>query len=386
MIVPTFSESPVSGCRRLLSAAVLSVCSLLSAPASAEPVDLRMLYNKPPADWPAPELDEGIALRELGLLPAMAAPGDTPALADRVELGKQLFFDPRLSGSGQIACASCHDPQLGWGDGRRTAIGHDRQTGPRNSQSLLNIGYFEPLFWDGRAETLEEQALQPVVDPLEMHNTLTEAEATLNAIPGYRQAFREVFGVEAIERRQIAQALAAFQRTVVSRQSRFDRFLEGEQDALTDQELAGLHLFRTKARCLNCHNGPEFSDRKFHNLGLHFFGRSLEDLGRYEITGRPEDVGAFRTPGLRDVMFTGPWMHNGLFQEMDSILRMYNAGMPRPKPRAEHRDNPLFPTTSPLLKPLRLKPEELTALKAFLGSISTRPRLIQPPTLPPASR
>ncbi len=364
---------------------VVALCWTLHVPASAEEPDLRSLYSKPPAEWPAPQLDEGVELRELGRLPPVPEPGDNPTTPAKVELGKKLFFDPRLSGSRQIACASCHDPQLGWGDGRRTAIGHDRQLGRRNSQSILNSGYFEPLFWDGRAESLEQQALQPIVDPREMHNTLDDAEASLNAIAGYRDEFRAVFGTENIERRHIAQALAAFQRTVVSRKSRFDLFLEGRHDALSDQELEGLHLFRTKARCLNCHNGPEFSDQKFHNLGMHFFGRSLEDLGRYEVTGQPEDVGRFRTPGLRDVMFTGPWMHNGLFEDMDSVLRQYNVGMVRPKPAADQRDNPLFPRTSSLIRPLELDTDELAALKAFMEAISTRPHNVNPPPLPPPS-
>ncbi|WP_421620778.1 cytochrome-c peroxidase [Alkalilimnicola ehrlichii] len=357
--------------------------ALCASSALGGETDLRALYSQPPEDWPAPHLSEGVEHRELGPLPPMPEPEDNPTTPARVELGRQLFFDPRLSGSRQIACASCHDPQLGWGDGRRKAIGHDRQIGHRNSQTILNSGYLSSLFWDGRADSLEEQALAPIVDPSEMHNTLEEAAATLNAIPGYRAAFANAFQVERISREEIAQALAAFQRTVVSRRSRFDRFLDGEHEVLTTAELRGLHIFRTSGRCLNCHNGPLFTDGQFHNLGLHFFGRRLEDLGRYEITGDKSDVGAFRTPGLRDVMFTGPWMHNGLFHDMDGILRMYNSGMARPKPREAHRDDPLFPTTSSLLKRLHLDEDDLAALRAFLEAISTRPRNMEPPELPP---
>ncbi|RFA25320.1 cytochrome-c peroxidase [Alkalilimnicola ehrlichii] len=346
--------------------------------------DLRALYSQAPEQWPQPHLDEGVEHRELGLLPPMPEPKTNPTTAEKVELGKKLFFDPRLSGSQQLACATCHDPQLGWGDGRSTAFGHDRQLGARNSQSIINSGYMTTLFWDGRAGSLEEQALEPIVNPIEMHNTLAGAEATLNAIPGYVELFRAAFGVEHIERTQIAQALAAFQRTIVSRKSRFDRFLDGEHALLSEEELLGLHLFRTRARCMNCHSGPLLSDGQFHNLGLHFYGRRLEDLGRYHVTGRPADVGRFRTPGLRDAMFTGPWMHNGRITDMTSLLRMYNHGMARRNPTADQADDPLFPVTSPLLQPLDLDEYDIAALKAFMHALSARPRPVRPPELPPS--
>lgn len=356
--------------------------ALCASSALGGETDLRALYSQPPEDWPAPHLSEGVEHRELGPLPPCPSRRTTPP--------------PRPGSSSAGSCSSTHDcpararspapaaTTRSWAsDGRRKAIGHDRQIGHRNSQTILNSGYLSSLFWDGRADSLEEQALAPIVDPSEMHNTLEEAAATLNAIPGYRAAFANAFQVERISREEIAQALAAFQRTVVSRRSRFDRFLDGEHEVLTTAELRGLHIFRTSGRCLNCHNGPLFTDGQFHNLGLHFFGRRLEDLGRYEITGDKSDVGAFRTPGLRDVMFTGPWMHNGLFHDMDGILRMYNSGMARPKPREAHRDDPLFPTTSSLLKRLHLDEDDLAALRAFLEAISTRPRNMEPPELPP---
>jgi cytochrome c peroxidase len=302
-----------------------------------------------------------------------------------VELGRQLFFDPRLSGSGQIACASCHDSQLGWGDGRDQALGHDRQRGPRNAMTLLNVGHFERLFWDGRADGLEGQALKPITNPVEMHNTLDAMLKTLNDIPAYRQEVEAIFGSENIEKHHVAQALAAFQRTIVSRTSRVDEFLKGDREALSGQELRGLHLFRTKARCMNCHDGPLLSDRQFHNTGLHYYGRKYEDLGRYEVTGDPEDAGRFRTPSLRDIAVTGPWMHNGLFPTLEGIINMYDAGGVHPEPDPDEVDDPLFPETSRLLQPLELTSAEKEALEAFLRALSEIPaRVRAPETLPPS--
>ncbi|EIM73104.1 methylamine utilization protein [Nitritalea halalkaliphila LW7] len=146
--------------------------------------------------------------------------------------------------------------------------------------------------------------------------------------------------------------------------------MAGKQERMSDEALWGLHLFRTKAHCINCHNGPFFTDQKFHNLGLHFYGRTHQDLGRYAVTGDPADVGAFKTPSLRDVAFTAPYMHNGLFPHLEGVLNMYDAGMARPKPRPEFADDPLFPETSELLVKLSLTGAEKRALEAFLRSIS----------------
>lgn len=353
------------------------VCQRLPEEASVD--TLRRIYSQPRACWPEPELAEGVPHDELGPLPEMEYPADNPWSEAREELGKHLFFDPRLSGSGQVACASCHDPDLGWADGRESSFGHDRQRGDRNSQTLINAGYHDQALWDGAAESLAEQSLTAVASEIEMNASPERAADRLQRLEGYRERFETVFGDSRITKNEMAKALATYVRTITSRKSDFDRFLKGDSDQLNEAELRGLHKFRTKGRCMNCHSGPLLSDGKFHNIGLHFFGRRREDLGRYEITGDPEDVGAFRTPSLRDVTETGPWMHNGLFMSLDSVLNIYSAGGARPEPREEFVDDPLFPETSELLEPLDLTERDKDDIKAFLGAISTHPIRVSPP-------
>ncbi|MCH8504608.1 MAG: hypothetical protein LAT50_09815 [Ectothiorhodospiraceae bacterium] len=340
---------------------------------------LRQQYSQARACWPAPDIDVGVEALELGPLPPVEHPADNPSDADKAELGKHLFFDPRLSGSRQIACASCHDPDLGWGDGRRRPFGHDRLEGSRNSPTLLNAGHHELLMWDGRLGSLEEQALMALTNPLEMNADLEETLERLAAIPGYRQRFLHVFGSENITGDRLGMAIATFVRPINSRTSRFDRFLNGEHHALDDAQLRGLHLFRTRGRCMNCHHGPLLTDGDFHNLGLHFQGRTLEDLGRYRVTGDPADVGAFRTPPLRDVTLRGPWMHNGLFLSLDSVLNFYNAGGAHPAPRKSPETEAPTATTSTLLQPLQLSEQERRDLIAFLNAISRTPTRVSPP-------
>lgn len=342
---------------------------------------LRDWYEAPAEEWPAPTLDEGVEHRELARLPKMVYPASNPADPAREALGKKLFFDPRLSGSGQLACASCHDPDLGWADGRTTSFGHNRRRLDRNSPSILNSGYRETLFWDGRAASLEEQAEAVLGNADEMHSGDMILVESLEALPEYVEEFERVFGVATPGLEQVALAIAAFERTVNSSSVRFDSFLAGRGGAMTDEELSGLHLFRTDARCLNCHNGPLLSDDKFHAIGLSQYGRPFEDLGRYTVTGEAEDVGAFRTPSLRDVANTRPYMHSGFF-DLDEVLRLYNAGMPRERSKRPAGNEVPPPTKSPLLKPLGLNQRDLDDLTAFLGSLSESRARVFPPELP----
>lgn len=350
----------------------LEQCRQRIAP-SAPGIDfdcLRRVYALPVAQWPAPHIDEGVQWQELAPLPKRPPePADNPGTPEKIALGRKLFEDPRLSRSGQIACASCHDRQLGWGDGRKVSFGHDRQAGKRNAMSVAMAAYAHPLFWDGRAATLEEQAAFPIQDSREMAFTTRELEHRLNRSKDYPAEFARVFGSRRISVREVGQAIAAYERTLVPRNNRFDRFLEGNRNLLGDQQLWGLHLFRTHARCMNCHSGPALTNNGFHNLGLHFYGRPQQDLGRYEITGDPADSGKFRTPSLRNVSSTGPWMHTGGFTQMRGIVNMYNVGMPRPQPTPEQADDPLFPQPDPLLKVLDLHKTELEAITEFLQSL-----------------
>ena len=213
--------------------------------------------------------------------------------------------------------------------------------------------------------------MHPIIDPLEMAFDIPQLLQRLNADAAYREQFAQIFGAGPITTERTGQALATFQRTLVSatRNTPFEQLLRGRPQRMSDEQLHGLHLFRTKARCMNCHFGPALSDEQFHNVGLSYYGRKYEDLGRYEVTRKPEDVGAFRTPSLRLVMKTAPWMHNGLFVNMEGTLAFYNMGMPRPQPNAQQVNDSLFPRTSDRLKALNMDKDELRALRSFLDTL-----------------
>jgi len=296
--------------------------------------ELRKLYSSgDKTKWPKAQVHESVTgFKDIGAITELQIqyPDDNPTSEAKKELGKILFFDPRLSVSGQIACASCHEPQLGWGDGKRVANGHDRKLGKRNAMSILNTAFYDKLFWDGRANSLEDQARFPVQDHLEMNQNLAELEIKVKKFEGYKKYFKNAFGSEEISLNKIFKAIASFERTVVSPPSRFDLFIQGKADALKDEEVLGLHLFRTKAGCINCHNTPLFSDNKFHNDGQTLFGSSMEDLGRYNITKDLNDVGKFRTPSLREAANTGPWMHHGNFPTLKDVVFFMIKAIHRP--------------------------------------------------------
>ncbi len=345
---------------------------------------LRIEYAKPPAEWPKPTLDEGVVHRELGTPGPVPFPEGMEPTKEKKELGLSLFFDPRLSGSQQISCSRCHDPEKGWSDGRSLANGVFMGQLTRNTPGLHGIGHAKSLFWDGRARTLEEQAVAVITNPKEMAGNPAEIDHRLEKEKEfYGPKFEAAFGSGEITFDRIVQSLAAFQRGLGVGRSKFDQFLTGKHKALEDSALIGLHLYRTQARCINCHNGPNFTDDQFHNAGLTYYGRRFEDQGLYAITKKPEDMGKFRTPSLRNVGKTGPWMHNGFFPSMQGILNLYNAGMPRPKRKQHQKDDPLFPETSPLLKPLKLSVEQRADLEAFLMSLDEPGIRVLSPPFPP---
>lgn len=344
---------------------------------------LRKVYSLPIEQWPKPHLDSGVIFKELGVLPTPPFNENTDSVKHVVKLGKLLFFDPRLSSSNQISCSSCHSPDLNWTDGREVPKGHDHLVGTRNVPTVQNIWASNKFFWDGRASNLEEQASFPIETKIEMHQDLSKLPKKLGKIKGYQPLFIAAFGDKEVSKERIAKALAMYQKTLVSRKSDFDYFLAGNSKRLTDEQVLGLHLFRTKAKCINCHNGPMFTNEEFHNLGLTYYGRDkYEDFGLYNITSNTDDMGKFKTPSLRDVMRTGPWFHNGLFGNIDGVINMYNAGMPQPKPKENQMKDPLFPKTDKLLKPLGLTVDEKKALIAFLHAITAEPWKIRQPELP----
>ena len=359
-------------CISLATALSAAAATASDQKAADYPTCIAQQYRQPVTQWPAPQVDADVNWQEMAALPAHApAPPENPFSETKAALGEKLFNDPKLSRSGQIACASCHEADMAFADGRRVSFGHDRQSGRRNAPSLVMSGYSSALFWDGRGASLEQQAMHPIIDPLEMAFDIPQLLQQLNADPTYRTEFVQAFGPGPITQVQTAQALATFQRTLVSatRNTPFEQLLRGRSQRMSDEQLYGLHLFRTKARCMNCHFGPALSDDQFHNLGLTYYGRKYEDLGRYEVSRKPEDVGAFRTPSLRLVMKTAPWMHNGLFVNMEGTLAFYNMGMPRPRPNAQQVDDPLFPRTSDRLKALNMDKDELRALRSFLDTL-----------------
>jgi len=344
---------------------------------------LRIVYSRSTDHWPKPLLDSGVNFKELGMLPSPPFNENTDSVKHIVKLGKLLFFDPRLSSSNQISCSSCHAPDLNWTDGREVPKGHDHEVGTRNVPTIQNLWASKRFFWDGRAANLEEQASFPIGTKIEMHQDLGKLPRKIGKIKGYEDLFTAAFGDKKVNNNRITKALAMYQKTLVSRKSDFDYFLAGNSKKLTDEQVLGLHLFRTKAKCINCHNGPMFTNEEFHNLGLTYYGRDkYEDFGLYNLTSKPEDMGKFKTPSLRDVMRTGPWFHNGLFGNINGVMNMYNAGMPQPKPNKNQLNDPLFPKTDKLLTPLGLTPVEKEAIIAFLHAITADPWKIRQPELP----
>lgn len=332
--------------------------------------DIVVLYKRPISEWPSPLIDKGVEWKEFESLEADSNYYQNQELP-KVKLGKMLFFDPKLSKSNQISCSSCHDPEMGWTDRRQVSLGHDHLLGTRNSPSLLNIAEKKSFFWDGRAKSLEEQAMGPITAHNEMAYNPDSLVVKLSKIKGYSPLFKSAFGTNEVTFERITIALADFQKSIKSQFSRFDLFLRGNYNSLTDKEIYGMHLFRTKARCMNCHWGKYLTDEKFHNIGLTYYNRKYQDLGRYEVTKLPEDVGKFRTPSLRDLLITRPWMHNGFFDNLAGIVNIYNSGMHMIDPTPEQKaKDPLYPYTDELMQPLNLTPDEKKAIVAFLESMS----------------
>ncbi|GAB4245310.1 MAG: cytochrome c peroxidase [Deltaproteobacteria bacterium] len=328
-------------------------------------------------------------------LPPPPSPAENPTTPEKVELGKKLFFDRRLSGDGTMTCATCHDPENGFADGLPVSLSYPTTRNWRNSPGLINAAYRKTLFRDGRAASLEEQALFPMMSPFEMNRNLDYLEEVLKTVPEYVEAFRSVFGGE-ITRQRVAMAIAAFERTLVSRDTPLDRFLRGERDAFTPAQRAGFDLFTGKAGCAACHNGQTLEDGRFHRLGVpedpkaqadprvlataRFVGkvsgfpgyRELrEDPGRFLVTKRPEDRKAFATPPLREAAATAPYMHNGALRTLDDVIDFYDRG---------GGDDP---AKSPLLRPLGLTKEEKASLREFLATgLSGKFPGIRPPAVP----
>lgn len=304
--------------------------------------------------------------QKLANLPPVVIPPDNPQTTLKILLGKQLYFDTRLSRDNTISCATCHNPAMGWSDAGPTSSGIGGQKGGRRAPPVSNAAYSPLQFWDGRAATLEDQAVGPIANPIEMGNTHDVMIRTVGDIPGYVEEFKKVFGSSEITLKMVADAIAAYERTVVTTDSPFDRFVRGDNNALTSLEKKGLEIFNGKGHCTLCHWGPYFSDGRFHNLGVAPDDPSKPDEGRFVITNNPGDKGAFKTPTMRDVGLRAPYMHNGSENTLEDGIDLYDKG-------GRIKD----PNLDPLVLPLGLSKGEKDALVAFLkrAMTSTNPEV-----------
>jgi len=330
---------------------------------------------------------------DIGPLPPVPIPEDNPMTPEKIELGKLLFFDARLSADGSLACVSCHLPDQGWTTNTPLSPAYPTNMERRNSQTLINVAYNKALIWDGRAAILEKQALGPIQNPLHMNQNLDLLVEKLNAIPDYAERFQKVFGTS-VTPDGLGKALAAFERTLVTRNAPFDRYMEGDRQAMSAEAQRGMELFKAKARCILCHNGPNFTDSQFHNLGVpaapllahplvqasirfdtkrmkvQEYQQVSEDLGRYLVTKEENDKGAFKTPTLRNAAQRDPYMHNGVFQSLEDIIDFYDKG------------GGSVAGKSPLIQPLGLTPSEKRDLLAFLHALTGDLPVVTPVALP----
>jgi cytochrome c peroxidase len=251
-------------------------------------------------------------------------PADNPMTAAKVELGKQLYFDKRLSVDNTVSCASCHDPEKGWSNSDTFATGIKGQRGGRSAPTVINSAYHPLQFWDGRAAQLEGQALGPIQNPIEMGHTMDACIECLNGIPGYKKQFKEVFGTDATAD-GIAKAIAAFERTVLSGDAPYDAYVAGDKKAMSEAAVRGMEVFFNKGHCSACHAGPNFSDAAFHNIGVGM-DKKEPDEGRKVISKLEGDRGAFKTPTLREIARTAPYMHDGSLKTLEDVVEHYNKG------------------------------------------------------------
>ncbi len=332
----------------------------------------------------------------LGPLPEVPVPPDNPMSEAKVELGRLLFFDQRMSGDGSTSCAICHVPELGWGSGSAISPGYPGTSHWRNSQTVVNTAYLPKLFWAGESLSLERQAASAWTGNLAGNVDPAMAEERLKQIPEYVRLFDEAFGASP-NWGDALKAVAAFERTLVNQNVPFDAYAQGNRDALSSQVLRGLALFQDKANCIACHSGPLFTDNSFHNLGVprsplydsninvqialryqhhargvpeEVYQAADQDLGLYYTTKREEDKGKFRTPPLRYVCYTAPYMHNGVLSTLEEVVAFYNAG---------GGDDP---DKDPLMQPLNLTAQEQADLVAFLQSLCGDEVTVEAPELP----
>ncbi len=307
-----------------------------------------------PARVPQPAPD--VLKVPLGLLP-LQWPKDNPYSKAKWELGRTLYYDVRLSADNSLSCASCHSPKLAFADGSPNSVGIRGQHGGRSAPTIINRGYSLAQFWDGRAGTLEEQAKGPMANPIEMGHTHEGIVTRLKEIPGYRKMFAASFGSDEISIDRAAKAIATFERTVLSGNAPYDRYQNGDKKALTAAQVRGLDVYSNKAKCDQCHEGINFTTNAYHNLGVGT-DKPDPDAGRFVVTKDSRDWGAFKTPTLREIANTAPYMHDGSLKTLDDVVEFYNKGG-LPNKNLDER-----------IKPLHLTDQDRKDLVEFLKALS----------------
>jgi cytochrome c peroxidase len=349
-------ETAVGHRRRRASASLVAVWLSLAL-ASCSDDGPEPIVNDDSGGFPPPDT---LDAPQLPGFPPMEVPPANPITAQGVELGRRLFYDPILSADSTQACADCHSQPFSFSDhGERFSEGIDGLVGTRNAPVIVNAGWSRRFFWDGRVTSLEAQALEPVRNPIEMHEHWPNAAEKLRRHPDYPGLFGLAFGTSDIDSMRVVMAIAQFERTMVSANAKYDRWLVRAAE-LTPEEERGFALFFTeRGDCFHCHGTNQaFTDHQFHNIGLDSI---LVDRGRGELTGDPADMGLFKTPTLRNVEFTAPYMHDGRFQTLEEVVQHYNGGGFR------------TPTVDPLIRVgtgLRLTTEDVQALVAFMETLS----------------
>jgi cytochrome c peroxidase len=292
-------------------------------------------------------------------------PADNPYEAQKAHLGQMLFFEPRLSGSKWISCATCHNPSLSWGDGLPRGIGSGMKALGRRTPTILNVAWSDLVMWDGRKTGLEDQVFGPMTSPAEMNSSVDQVVQRISAIGAYRKAFKQVFGDEGVSARTIPLAIATYERTIVSGKAPFDRWIGGDETAISDQAKQGFDVFTGKGNCAACHSGWNFTDNGFHDIGL-----PDSDIGRGEYVKITSMQHAFKTPTLRDVDRRGPYMHDGSLATLADVIDHYDrGGVARPS-RADE------------VHPLHLTAAEKQALLAFLATLTSDDPPVTLPVLP----
>jgi len=297
--------------------------------------------------------------RLISTLTPVGVPADNPPTEEKAALGKRLFFDKILSNDRTVSCATCHDPERAFTDTKALAVGVSGRVGKRHSPSLINRAFGRVHFWDGRAASLEAQVVEPISDRNEMDLPLEDAVARLAGDRSYRDAFQSVFG-QPVSGGDLGRALATYLRTIRSTDSPYDRFMSGAADAMTPEQQQGLQVFRAKARCIFCHVEPLFTDEQFQNTGVAWLAEttSYQDDGRFMVSNQPNDRGKFKTPTLREIARTAPYMHDGSLATLADVVDFYDKGG-RPNQN-------LFP----LIRPIGLTPAEKQQLIKFLEALS----------------